>query len=158
MMSSATTAEAMHPPGMQRCQVNSIGDLSSFSLTIFGLAVSVTATGSTTVTRIGSARVARPNAICAMGADWPWTVIACATSQTRFAGAGAASHRSTQSPKLAVVRSGVEGTGVGELAGGFAGSFASFGVCAKASIGSRHSATTSRRETQAISETFRSSR
>jgi hypothetical protein len=107
------------------------------------------------VTRIGSARVARPNAICAMGADWPWTVIACATSQTRFAGAGAASHRTNQSPKLAVVRSGVEDTGAGGLAGGLA---ASFGVCAKAAIGTRHSATTSRRETQVISGAFRDSR
>jgi hypothetical protein len=66
------------------------------------------------------------------------------TSQTRFAGAGAASHHTTQSPKLAVVRSGVEGTGVGEPAGGFA---ASFGVCAKAIIVAKHRATTTRRET-----------
>jgi hypothetical protein len=44
MTSSATVTEAMHLPGMQRCRVNSIGDLSSFSLRIFGLVASVTAT------------------------------------------------------------------------------------------------------------------
>src|SRR5882757_10236945 len=47
MTSSPTVTEAMHPPGTQRCQDTSSGDLSSLSLRIFGLVVSNTATGST---------------------------------------------------------------------------------------------------------------
>src|SRR5258708_7278020 len=95
--------------------------------------------GNTMVSRLLSLGASLPNATCAVGLVWPCKVITCATSQTRCAGAPAPSQRSTQSPKLAVVRSGVEGTAAGEFAVALEVSLdVSFGICAPATIGTRH--------------------
>jgi hypothetical protein len=69
-------------------------------------------------------------------------------SASRCAGATAPSQRSTQSPKLAVVRSGVDGTAGGLTGASNVSLDISFGVCAPATIGIRHEARTHWRVTR----------
>src|ERR1700676_4405492 len=84
-------------------------------------------------------------ATCAIGLVCPCCVIPSATSQIRLAGATAASQRSVQSPKVAVVLSGTTGTAAGRLTFG-----ASLDACARASAGTKQVAVTTNRRTRCI--------
>src|ERR1700738_2836064 len=101
--------------------------------------------GNTTVSLVLSFGACLPRATCAVGLVCPCSVITCATSHTRRAGAIAPSQRNTQSPKLAVVCSGVDATG------GVFG--ASLEDCATAAIGTRHRARTNSRVTRIMNLT-----